>query len=131
MSESNDATNIDDDTFTMSTVTSVYKNKIHGGVITLWVFALASLIGGLFLVMNASPDSCKDAACSINKITVLSFGVMGICTAGFLALVGFMIMVGSSKRHEASHAKEETILRQALQELHPEASLEDLDGKLI
>ena len=109
---------LDEDSFTMSTVIPVYKKKINGGALTLWIFAFLSLIGGVAMVIGQSPDKCHDTSCSIGQVTQLSFGVMGICVAGFLALVGFLVMTGSAKRKEASELKEEEILKEALTELN-------------
>ena len=111
--------NIDEDSFTMSVVLPTYKRKLNGGAITLWIFSLLSLIGGIALVVTASPGQCKDPSCSLGLITQLSFGVMIICIAAGLALIGFMVLTGTEKREKAREIKEDAMLKEALAENSP------------
>lgn len=123
--------NINEDSFTMSVVLPTYKRKLNGGAITFWIFSLLSLIGGIALVATASPGQCKDPSCSLGLITQLSFGVMSICIAAGLALIGFMVLTGTEKREEARGIKEDAMLKEALAENFSKDNNEDSKNKTI
>lgn len=105
---------LSEDDFTILPFDSLAKKKFSGGVITLWIGAILSLVVGIWQVTLGSPKDCKDTACSLVQVASLSIGVMGICMAGFMALLGFLLMVKLERQEEERIIKEEEILKQAL-----------------
>lgn len=90
------------------------SNKFSKGIISIWVFALAISLAGIWQVTFGSSKDCKDTACSLGEITSLSIGLMCILVGGFIAFVGFLVLVKTRERDAATIVKEETILRQVL-----------------
>lgn len=119
-----DGKTLGDDEFTILPFNSLTKKKFNGGIITLWVFAFVSLVLGIWQMTLGSPKECKDTACSLGQVTSLSIGLMGICMAGFMALLGFMLMIRLGKQEEEKRIKEEEILKQALIETRGETPIE-------